>query len=163
MHNPHDKRFKELFFNKKAFISFLRDCVNEPWAYKITEDDLRKTNSSFILQDFSEREADIIYEASINGKKVIFYILVELQSTVDYRISYRLLLYIVEILRDYYNKADINERDNKTFKFPAVIPVVFYSGSETWTVPTNIREMFENFDGFGNHVLNFEYALVAVK
>jgi hypothetical protein len=55
MHNPHDKRFKELFFNKKAFISFLRDCVDEPWTNDITEDDLRKINSSFILQDFSEK------------------------------------------------------------------------------------------------------------
>jgi hypothetical protein len=57
----------------------------------------------------------------------------------------------------------VNERDNKEFKFPAVIPIVFYSGNETWTVSTNIREMFENFEGFGSHVLNFEYSLVAVK
>ncbi|MDR1687056.1 MAG: Rpn family recombination-promoting nuclease/putative transposase [Clostridiales bacterium] len=163
MHNPHDKRYKELLSNKKAFISFLKDCISEPWVFEITENDLRKSNTSFILQDFTAKEADVVYEVSVNGRKIIFYILVELQSTVDYRMSYRLMLYVVEILRDYYNKANVNERDNKEFKFPAVIPVVFYSGNETWTLPTNIREMFENFESFGNRILNFEYVLVAAK
>ena len=161
--NPHDKRHKELFSNKKSFLSLLRDCVKEPWVYEIDEDNLIKTNNSFILQDFSEKETDIVYEATLNGNKVIFYILLELQSTVDYRMPYRLLLYIVEILRHHYNHADINERDNKDFKFPVVFPIVFFSGKDTWTVPLNLSDMFANPDVFGNYVLNFEYMLVNAK
>ena len=57
--NPHDKRHKELFSNKKSFLSLLKDCVKEPWAYELDEDNLVKSNKSFILQDFSEKEADI--------------------------------------------------------------------------------------------------------
>ena len=70
------------------------------------------------------------YEATIsNGRqKVIFYVLLELQSRVDYRMPYRLLLYMVEILRHYYNNADVNARKRKKFKFPAVVPIVFFSG-----------------------------------
>lgn len=90
--NPHDKRFKELFSNKKSFLSLLKDGGKEPWVYEIDENSLRKTNNSFILQDFSEKEADIIYEATINDNRVILYILMELQSSVDCRIPYRLLL-----------------------------------------------------------------------
>jgi len=161
--NPHDKRHKELLSNKKSFLSLLRDCVKEPWVYDIDEDSITKTNNSFILQDFSEKEADIVYEATLNGNKVIFYILLELQSKVDYRMPYRLLLYMVEILRHYHNHADINERDNKDFKFPAVFPIVFFSGKDTWTVPSNLREMFSNHETFGDYVLNFEYMLVNAK
>jgi hypothetical protein len=36
------------------------------------------------LNDFQEREADIIYKARINGLDIYFYILLELQSTVDH-------------------------------------------------------------------------------
>ena len=161
--NPHDKRHKELFSNKKSFLSLLKDCVKEPWVDKLDEDSLHKSTNSFILQDFAEKEADIVYEATINGTLVIFYILLELQSTVDYRMPYRLLLYVVEILRYYYNQADANERDNKDFKFPVVFPMVFFSGSGTWTVPLNIRDMFAGQEIFGKYVLDFEYMLVEAK
>jgi len=161
--NPHDKRHKELLSNKKSFLSLLRDCVKEPWVYELDEDSITKTNNSFILQDFSEKEADVVYEATLNGRKIIFYILLELQSRVDYRMPYRLLLYIVEILRYYYNHADVNERDNKDFKFPVVFPIVFFSGKDTWTVPLNLREMFSDYETFGDYVLNFEYMLVNAK
>jgi len=161
--NPHDKRFKELFSNKKSFLSLLRDCVKDDWVNSVDEEFLKKSEKSFILQDFSELEADIVYEASLDGRKVIFYILQELQSFVDYRMPYRLLLYIVEILRDFYNHSDVDERDNKGFKFPVVFPIVFYSGSGTWTVPLNLNQMFDGYERFGGHVLNFNYMLVDAK
>ena len=161
--NPHDKRHKELLSNKKSFLSLLRDCVKEPWVYELDEDSITKTNNSFILQDFSEKEADIVYEATLNGRTVIFYILLELQSKVDYRMPYRLLLYIVEILRHYYNHVDVNERDNKDFKFPVVFPIIFYSGKDSWTVPLNIKDMFSDYATFGDYVLNFEYMLISAK
>jgi len=161
--NPHDKRFKELFSNKKSFLSLLRDYIKDDWVNSIDEESLKKSEKSFILQDFSELEADIVYEASLDGKKVIFYILQELQSFVDFRISYRLLLYVVEILRDFYNHSDVDERDNKGFKFPVVFPIVFYSGSGTWTVPLNLSQMFDGYERFGDHVLNFNYVLVDAK
>ena len=161
--NPHDKRHKELLSNKKSFLSLLRDCVKEPWVDELDEASITKTNNSFILQDFSEKEADIVYEANLNGRIIIFYVLLELQSKVDYRMPYRLLLYIAEILRHYYNHADVNERDNKDFKFPVVFPIVFYSGKDTWTVPLNLKEMFSDYTTFGDYVLNFKYMLVNAK
>jgi len=161
--NPHDKIHKELLSNKKSFLSPLKDCVKEPWVDELDEDSITKTNNSFILQDFSEKEADIVYEATLNGRTVIFYILLELRSKVDYRMPYRLLLYIVEILRYYYNHADVNERDNKDFKFPVVFPIIFYSGKDTWTVPFNLKEMFSDYETFGDYVLNFKYMLVSAK
>jgi len=73
------------------------------------------------------------------------------------------LLYIVEVLRHYYNQADVKERERKNFKFPAVIPLVFFNGSQKWTVPLNLKEMFFGYEQFGENLLNFNYALVDVK
>ncbi|MCL2399044.1 MAG: Rpn family recombination-promoting nuclease/putative transposase [Defluviitaleaceae bacterium] len=70
---------------------------------------------------------------------------------------------IVEILRYCYNHADVNERDNKDFKFPVVFPIVFFSGKDTWTVPFNLREMFSAYETFGDYSLNFEYMLINAK
>ena len=163
--DPHDTRLKELFRNKDAFISLLKDCVKAEWINDLDEDSLSLSNHSFILQDFKKKEADIVYEATIkNGKeKVVFYVLLELQKKVDYRMNYRLLLYIVEILRHYYNQSDVNNRKRKDFKFPAVYPMVFFNGSRKWTVPLNLREMFYGDKQFGSNLINFNYALVDVK
>ena len=53
--------------------------------------------------------------------------------------------------------------NNKDFKFPVVFPMVFFSGKDTWTVPLNIKEMFSDYEIFGDYVLNFEYMLVNAK
>ncbi len=69
----------------------------------------------------------------------------------------------MEILRHYYNAADVKKRDSRDFKFPVVFPIVFFSGKETWTVPLNLRDMFANAEIFGSYALNFEYMLVNAK
>ena len=96
--DPHDVRLKELFKNKEAFISLLKDCVKADWINDLDTESLKRSDHSYILQDFRKKEADIVYEATINNgkQKVIFYVLLELQSKVDYRMPYRLLLYVVQ-------------------------------------------------------------------
>ena len=160
---PHDKRFKELLSNKKRFLSLLKDCVKQPWVDKIDESMLRKSENSFILQDFSEKEADVVYEAVLDGNKIVFYVLLEHQSRVDYQMPYRLLLYITEILRHYYNNTEPKEREIKEFKFPVVFPIVLFTGSEKWTVPLELKDIFENSEQFGDYVLNFKYLLLDAK
>jgi predicted transposase/invertase (TIGR01784 family) len=164
-HDPHDTRMTVLFRNKEAFISFVKDCVKAAWANDIDEDSLRQSPKSYVLPDFKKKESDVVYEATLKkGKrKIIFFILLENQSRVDYRMNYRLLLYIVEILRDYYNNADEKARRRKNFKFPVVVPLVFYTGNRKWTVPLNLKEMFDGYQSFGDYVLNFNYALVDAK
>jgi len=162
---PHDTRLSELFANKEAFISFLKDCVKVPWINDLDEESLRRSPKDYVLQDFKKKKADVVYEATLKkGKeKIIFFVLQENQSRVDYRMGYRLLLYIVEILRDYYNHADTKERIRKNFKFPAVVPIVFHTGSDRWTVPLNLKEMFYGYKNFGDYLINFNYALVDAK
>ncbi|WP_294153707.1 flavodoxin domain-containing protein, partial [uncultured Clostridium sp.] len=41
-----------------------------------------------------EKEADIVYKAEAQGKEVVFYILLEFQSSVDYTMPLRLLLFL---------------------------------------------------------------------
>ena len=54
---PHDKQFKVLLSNEKRFLSFLKDCVKQPWVEQLDESMLRKSENSFILQDFKEQKS----------------------------------------------------------------------------------------------------------
>ena len=163
--NPHDTRMKELFHDKKAFMSLLKDLLKADWADDIDESSLKRSPNTYILPDFSDKEADVVYECRLknSGEKVIFYVLLENQSRVDYRMPYRLLLYIVEVLRDYYNHADEKERKRKGFKFPAVIPLVFYTGRRKWTVPLTLRDMFAGQERFGDALIDFTYKFIDAK
>ncbi len=80
-------------------MQLLRSFVDKSWVSSIDEDSVEYINKSFILQDFKGKEADIVYRVKIEGREVFFYILLELQSTVDYQMPYRLLQYMLEIWR----------------------------------------------------------------
>ncbi|PTQ55691.1 MAG: putative transposase [Candidatus Carbobacillus altaicus] len=97
LHYPHDKGYKFLLSSKQAFLDLLRSFVPQDWVRQIDEAHLFRPDKSYILQDFKDKEADLVYlfkrAEEDDQPEVIFYILMELQSTVDYQMPYRLLLY----------------------------------------------------------------------
>lgn len=137
--------------------------MREEWIKDIDENQLLRVEKSYILQDFSEKEADIVYRLKIKDSEVIFYVLLELQSTVDYLMPFRLLLYIVEIWRDIYNNTPANERERKGFRLPAVIPAVLYNGANNWTAALNFKEILAEYWRFEENVLDFKYILFDVN
>ncbi|QGP92291.1 Putative transposase, YhgA-like [Neomoorella glycerini] len=120
-------------------------------------------NKSYVLQDFSEKEADIVYRLKTKDRNVIFYVLLELQSTVDYLIPFRLLLYMVEIWREIYNNTPQHERESKHFRLPPIIPAVLYNGAGSWTAALSFKEMLDGYQDFSGHFLDYRYLLFDVN
>jgi len=162
INKPHDSGYKFLLSSKKAFIQLIRSFVKTGWAEQIDEASLVKIDKSFILQDFKDKEADLVYRAKLKDKEVIFYVLMELQSTVDYLIPYRLLLYMTEIWRDIFKNVSEKEAKRKSFRLPVIIPIVLYNGQKKWNVPVNFKETLDSYEMFEDQVLNFKYILINV-
>lgn len=163
VHHPYDKGYRQLLTNKKAFLQLIRTFVKEKWVDAINENDLILVNKSFVLKDFTEKEADIVYRLKTREGDVIFYILLELQSTVDYTMPFRLLQYMVEIWREIYNNTPLEERERKDFRLPAVIPAVLYNGKNNWTARLEFKEILADYQRFEKHILNFHYMLFDVN
>ena len=163
IYNMHDKSYKTLFSNKDIFLNLIQDFTDEKWKDKITTDSLTLINKSFILSDYEELESDIIYEAKIDGEDVIFYVLLEFQSSIDHSMPIRLLMYMTEIWREKMKGLSKDEVKRKDFKLPAIVPIVTYNGKDKWTVPTQFREKVLSYDLFDNRLLNFEYVLFDVN
>ncbi len=179
--NKHDKGYKYLLSVKRVFLQLLRSFVDKSWVNSIDEDSVEYINKSFILQDFKGKEADIVYRVKIDGKEVFFYILLELQSTVDYQMPYRLLQYMLEIWRTILkdtNKAREKEKtssdedaaannidiikNGREFELPAIIPCVLYNGKYNWTVPKSYREILSANELFDDYIIDFNYILIDV-
>ena len=123
INNIHDKSYKDLYSNKEVFIDLVNKTLNATWAKELKVEQLTLVNKSYISSDYEETESDIVYKAKVNGKEVIFYILLEFQSSVDYTMPLRLFFYISEILREYAKNAKHKAYD-KNIKIPAIVPLV---------------------------------------
>lgn len=163
MHNPHDKGYKTLLSSKKAFVDLLRGFIKEDWVGQIREEHLIKIDKSYILQDFSEKEADIVYQGKLWDREVIFFVLLELQSTVDNQMPYRLLLYMTEIWREYLKNEASKKKTRQDFRLPAIIPMVLYNGVGPWTPPLEFKKYQSGYEYFGDRLLNFRYELFDVN
>jgi hypothetical protein len=83
--NEHDKSYKMFLSHKQTFLELLRDFVKEDWVNEVAEESLSLMDKSFILADYQGKEADLIYKARIGDSDIVFYILMELQSSKDRR------------------------------------------------------------------------------
>jgi len=165
-HQPHDKGYKYLFHSKRAFLEFLRAFIPRDWVHQIDEDHLYRPETTYILPDFRDKEADIVYKlrrtAEDDQPEIIFYILMELQSTADFHMPYRLLLYQVEIWRDLLKNIETKEAARKDFRLPPIVPIVLYNGKAPWTAARTFRQMLKGESLFGDELLNFRYMLIDV-
>ena len=126
----HDKIVKRVFQSKKEASKFISKII----GIKIKPSDLVASQNSFVTTELKYREADIVYK--IKGTNIV--ILIEHQTRVDYRMSYRILNYQIEIMR-----ANEVENPKKEDKECLVIPIVLYTGKEKWTAKNYIKEIQE--------------------
>ncbi len=160
----HDRSYKDLYSNKEVFLDLVREMLKAPWAKELKEDSLVLVDKEYILSDYEENESDIVYKANIEGKEVIFYILLEFQSTVDYRMPLRLFFYINEILREYIKNSEKEDKKNKKgFNVPAVIPIVLYNATRKWNAPRYFKDIVNKSELFGENIVNFKYKLFDIN
>ena len=130
----HDKIFKAIFDNKKEVAQFINKALK--LENEIKEEQLEKYNSSYITRNFQSQEADIVYK--IKEKNVFF--LIEHQSTIDYSMPYRILIYQMEIMR---SAIEVSKIKTKEYKIPTVIPIVLYTGKQKWNAAQTLRDSQE--------------------
>ena len=163
MHNINDKSYKELFSNKEILITMIKSFVKSSWGKEITEDNISLVNKSYVLSDYEELESDIVYKAKIQDQEVIFYILLEFQSYVDYSMPIRLFLYMAEIWREVLKNTKQREVKSKQFRLPAIIPLVLYNGEFKWTVERRFKNIINQSELFGDNIIDFEYILIDIN
>lgn len=164
INNPHDKGYKYLLSSQKLFLELIESFIDQNLSVRINPDSVIRIDSSCILPDFKGQEADLIYQVKIEGQEIFFYLLLELQSTVDFLMPYRLHEYISEILRGVLRNTPKEVTNRKSFKFPKVIPVVLYNGIYEWSACQSFKEMFTPvtplIDGYG---IDLKYILIDVN
>lgn len=159
----HDLGYKSFLKDKRTFLEFLEEFVGADWTIGLDENEWELIDKEFIDERLKKRESDLIYKGKLKGEEVIVYVLMELQSSVDYTMPIRLLFYMAAIWKEvFYNTKDII-RELKGFKLPPIIPIVIYNGEDKWTVARTFKEKIIKSEIFEEFVCDFQYLLFDIN
>ena len=134
--HTHDRGYKYLFSNPLLVKELLESFTGMDWVSKIDFKNAESINTSFVSDEFKNRESDIIYRLRFRNNDIYLYLLIEFQSTVDRFMSLRMLRYTLE-LYDYLLK------NRKLKKLPVVFPLMLYNGDTEWTAPESISGLID--------------------
>ena len=149
INKKHDKLFKELLSDKKEAVKF----INHYLHLNLLDDEIEKYEKEFRTEEFRNIEADVVYK--IKNKNV--FILIEHQSSVDYKMSYRIMRYKYAIIESAIDKKRLKE---KSYRIPMVIPIVLYTGKRKWK-RLLINDIEEKVEGYAENWLG--YTLIDVN
>ena len=157
-HNRYDKAYKMLLRNPEVFCQFMRSLVKEDLAQNLRPDQLQAVNKSFINSQHKETESDLIYKVALTPEQdAYFYILMELQSSVDDKMPLRMLEYVTQLYRVSTNDKGLKSAGKK---LPAIFPIVFYNGDKTWKQSPQIADMIDGGHVSPRFIPKMEYLLI---
>ena len=158
-----DSIFKKIYQNKSMFLMFIKSFVKQPWVQNLTEANLEYHPSLFPEIIETDRESDIVYKVSDinNDNEIYVFLMLENQTQVDFLMPFRLLEYMIRLWRRHIQEKGA-EAENKPFKLPAILPIVFYDGDQKagWTAERQFLKKVNHHEVFRPYTPNFEYILV---
>ena len=160
---PHDRGYKKILKNRRIFLHTLRKYTDFSWAADICEEDIEYEDKEYVTDKFSTYESDLICRIRHGEQEIYLFILMELQSKVDFSMPFRLLVYMVDIWEQYFRNVPEEERTRKEFRLPVVVPLVLYNGKYNWTAERRFRNYLMDGKAYGEYGVDFHYALIDVR
>ena len=133
--HEHDKIFKLILDDNQQMANLINDTLK--LRNKLTKDDIQKYKSSYITEEFQNRELDVVYK--MKDRNIFF--LIEHQTKIDYAMPQRIFEYEVAII-----KSALDKNIRKNSKLPKVIPIVIYTGKRKWNAKKYIEECQEKLE-----------------
>ena len=167
LHKTKDNSFKLIFNDHELFAEFIRNYVPIEILKDISTEDIKDVSERFLPLFQENKDSDTIKQISLRNDQPLFVIaILEHESKVNYRTSFKMLQYISLVLTEYEKEASASNKNvpfAKGFKYPPVLPLVFYDGAGTWTAETNFLHKTTLNEVFEKYIPKFEYEIVKLS
>jgi hypothetical protein len=130
---PHDTIFKAAFEHPAHAAGLFRDLLPASLTEAIDWDTLALEPGSFVDPSLSKSHSDLLFSAQIGGRKALLYVLLEHQSRVDRRMTYRVLRYITRIWDRHLEH--VGE------PLPLILAIVVSHAPGGWTAPVRLHDL----------------------
>ena len=169
-----DINSKSVLGNPILYAQFLRDNIDIPCLKNVQPEDIEDVSERYRPYLGTEFESDTVKRVRIHGdnaadsdnrlQEPLFLIsLTEHKSQVDYDVSMQLLKYMLCIWLDYGKEKKAEKAgasDRKSFRYPAIIPIVYYEGKAAWTAARDFRSRIAGGELFRKWIPDFTYEVV---
>ena len=163
----HDSSSKLIFGNAELCSQFLRNYMDIPLLKNVRAEDIEDVTERYIPMFTEERNSDTVKRIKLSEKDTLFFVtLIEHKTKVDYNVSMQLLRYMVYIWEDYEKEMEKKKKGiskTKNFRYPPILPIVYYEGSGRWTAPCNIKDRIYFDEAFDPFTPKFFYKLVQLN
>ena len=162
---------RDIFHSKELTSQFLRDYTGISLFKDIKPEDIEDVSERYHAFLGVEYEADTIKKVYLRSKdgtinrEVYVIPLIEHKSSVDYDVAMQILYYMSVIWHDYKsarNKEQKNCNKRKNFRYPLIIPIVYYEGAGKWTAGMHLRDRIEFAEEMKEYIPDFKYHVVSV-
>lgn len=162
-----DSSSKVIFDDNTLCAQFMMDYVEALKGLTIHPDDLEDVSSRYVPLIAEERNSDTVKKVKIANEMPFYFVsLIEHKTQVDYNVSIQIFRYIYQIWEDYEKEMEKKQNDiskTKSFRYPPVIPIVYYEGTDKWTASRELRDRIAMQEMFGDMIPNFTYQLVSLN
>jgi len=168
IHKAKDNSVKSVLAEPELFAEFLRNFIPVEILKNVAPADIEDVSERLLSLVSEQKDRDTIKRINLKDGRPLFVIaIVEHESKVNFRAPFKMLMYISLILDDYEKEANKKAgkkiSHTKDFKYPPILPIIFYDGEDKWTAETNFLYRTEMHDIFEKYIPKFEYELVSLK
>lgn len=170
-----DNSSKLIFGDNILCSQFLRDYADMEILRNIRPEDIEDVSERYVPLYSTERESDTVKRVNIsrylssqeneNPLQLPLYIvsLVEHKTKVEYNVSMQILRYMVHIWEDYEKEMNAEKprvSSRREFRYPPVLPIVYYEGKERWTAALDLADRILCGELLNKYLPHFRYQLV---
>nr|MDQ2731143.1 Rpn family recombination-promoting nuclease/putative transposase [Armatimonadota bacterium] len=165
-------------FNDRGAKWLLESPTNARGLMAIIGDDIYKNldfsrmerlPTTLIPATLRKQEADLIFRIPYRTgdgeeeREILIFLLVEHQSKPDPLMGFRLLYYMVLIWDQQRREWQDQKIRQEEWTFWPIIPVVLYTGSESWDTPLSVSSMMDLPDALKKFVPQFDSLMLNLK
>ena len=163
-----DSSSKLIFENPILCAQFLRGYLDIPLLKEVQPEDIEDVSERYVHMFTEERNSDVVKKVHIKSDGTPFFLisLIEHKAKVDYNVVMQVLRYMVFIWEDYEKEQERQHTGisrTKEFKYPPILPVVFYDGTEDWTAAVSLHERVLLSDIFKEYIPDYRCILMQLK
>ena len=177
INNPHlhDSGGKLIFGDNILCSQFLRDYADLEILRNIRPEDIEDVSERYVLLYSSQRDSDTVKKVNIskylpfgrneNPVELPLYIvsLVEHKTKVEYNVCMQIFRYMFCIWDDYEKQMEKSHPGisaRRDFRYPPILPIVYYEGTDRWTAPTDLADRILCKELLGDYLPHLTYQVV---
>ena len=161
----HNRFFEQIFKIVSFACAFLRFTLKKTLILpQLDLPKLKVERRRFIDRNINKDAfADMVYSIPLIGKENRFvkvFIVLEHKSYNDLWTIFQLAYYTMQILFLDFSRAMKENRLNKSYRLPLVVPIIIHHGVRPFTGATQLRRLFPAIAGFTRYLLSFQAILL---